>query len=147
MTSMKKTSPFPSLSPSFIDLLCLFLSWYREINLIIPPKMYCPICIFHLHFQRPVGVRLDWQNPASQPELSLTQGLFSISLPLSGARVWFTGSIWKWRRGGKCLCWYLKMEVCQSQRPPAGTVPLVPRLPHYHTLWHIQTENGNRKSK
>lgn len=95
----KKNSPFPSLSPSFIDLLCLFLSWYREINLIIPSKMYCPICILHLHFQRPVGVRLDWQNPTSQPELSLTQELFSISLSLSGARVWFTGSIWKWRRG------------------------------------------------
>lgn len=141
----KKNGPFPFLCP-FIDLLCLFPSWYGEINLIIPSKMYCPICIFHLHFQRPVGDQPDWQNPASQPELSLTQELFSISLPLSGARVWFTGSLWRWRRG-ECLCWYLKMAVCQSPCPPAGTVPLVPRLPHYHTLWHVQTENDKRKRK
>lgn len=104
----KKKQPIP-FSLSFIDLLCLFLSWYEEINLIIPSKVYCPICVFHLHFQRPVGDHPDWQNPAFVGSCHLPRS-YSLSVFLSqepvsdllaafedgeGGNV-FVGT-WKWR--------------------------------------------------
>lgn len=142
MTSLRKAKSVPL----FISVL--YWSAPSHPVLIQRDKSYHPFQDLLPDLHPPPTFQTCWTpnqviNSATQPEPSLTQKLFSPSPSLSVISQKCVSDLlaafWWWRRG-KYLCWYLKMEVCQSPCPPAGTLPLVPKVSHYHILWHLQTK-------